>query len=207
MPLYEYRKNTENPVPLDETIRKSIITGTQSVCLELIRQAKAKGSGVLLIDGWYGVDWQRLGKELLSAAAAEGMTATVISTAGLYGLDLADYRKPFVGEDPSFGWVNKEGTLADILDAADHTGILAGAHAPRRRHPGQSDHLVAFASRPGRHFRLFHPGGRPPDGGLHQRFSNVAADRSFRHPSRGRGDESGGARHHRGQHSAGILFD
>jgi hypothetical protein len=118
MPLYEYRKNAENPVPLDETVRKSIITGTQAVCLELIRQAKGRASGVLLIDGWYGVDWQRLGKELLASAAAEGLTATVISTAGLYRADLADYRKPFVGEDPSFGWVNKEGTLSDVLDAA-----------------------------------------------------------------------------------------
>jgi hypothetical protein len=61
MPLYEYRKNAENPVPLNETVRKSIITGTHAVCLELIRQAKARASGVLLIDGWYGVDWQRLG--------------------------------------------------------------------------------------------------------------------------------------------------
>lgn len=120
MPLYEYRKNAENRIPLGSDKVSSIVVGSASTCRALVQELQsrvAKGSQpVLLIDGWYGVDWKSLRKGIESAASAIGWKAACESTSRLYRKDLADYRKKFVGDDPSFGWVNSDGTLADVLD-------------------------------------------------------------------------------------------
>lgn len=120
MPLYEYRKNAENRIPLDSDKVSSIVVGSTAACRALVQQLQsrvAKGlPPILLIDGWYGVDWKSLRKGIESAAAELGLKAVCQNTSRLYRKDLADYRKKFVGDDPSFGWVNSEGTLADVLD-------------------------------------------------------------------------------------------
>ena len=120
MPLYEYRKNAENRIPLGSDKVSSIVVGSTAACRALLQQLQsrvAKGlPPILLIDGWYGVDWKSLRKEIESAAAELGLKAVCQNTSRLYRKDLADYRKKFVGDDPSFGWVNSEGTLADVLD-------------------------------------------------------------------------------------------
>ena len=122
MPLYEYRQNAENSLPLPEETRKSITVGTAASCQKLLEQfagATAAGApGVMLIDGWYGVDWASLRKGLAAAARQSGLKLVFASTAGFFRHDLSDYRKKFVSEDPSFGWVNKDGTLADVLDTS-----------------------------------------------------------------------------------------
>jgi hypothetical protein len=120
MPLYEYRKNAENRIPLGSDKVSSIVVGSTATCRALVQQLQsrvAKGlPPILLIDGWYGVDWKSLRKGIESAAAELGLKAVCQNTSRLYRKDLADYRKKFVGDDPSFGWVNSEGTLADVLD-------------------------------------------------------------------------------------------
>jgi hypothetical protein len=120
MPLYEYRKNAENRIPLGSDKVSSIVVGSTATCRALVQQLQsrvAKGlPPTLLIDGWYGVDWKSLRKGIESAAAELGLKAVCQNTSRLYRKDLADYRKKFVGDDPSFGWVNSEGTLADVLD-------------------------------------------------------------------------------------------
>jgi len=125
MPLYEYRKNAENLVPLSESDRCSIQVGAPGACAALIRQAKTNESTTLLIDGWYGVDWKNLATALAAAAKTEGLDVAITSTASMFRADLADYRKPFVGEDPSFGRVNRGGSLEDILDAAAVASLAA----------------------------------------------------------------------------------
>ena len=120
MPLYEYRKNAENRIPLGSEKLSSIVVGSTATCRALVQQLQsrvAKGlPPILLIDGWYGVDWKSLRKGIESAAAELGLKAVCQNTSRLYRKDLAEYRKKFVGDDPSFGWVNSEGTLADVLD-------------------------------------------------------------------------------------------
>lgn len=120
MPLYEYRKNAENRIPLGSDKVSSIVVGSTATCRALVQQLQsrtAKGvPPILLIDGWYGVDWKSLRKGIESAAAELGLKAACQNTSCLYRKDLVDYRKKFVGDDPSFGWVNSEGTLADVLD-------------------------------------------------------------------------------------------
>lgn len=139
MPLYEYRKNAENTIPLPEEIRDSITVGTAASCRVLLDHLAAKMSagapGVLLVDGWYGVDWKSLRAGLAEAAEKSALVLVFESTSSLFRNDLADYRKKFVSDDPSFGWVNKEGTLADIL--ADLRSISTEeAHSILTRHHG-----------------------------------------------------------------------
>ncbi len=118
MPLYEYRKNAENPVPLSDEQKSTIRVGAGAVADDLVRAALTRSPQTLLVDGWYGVDWKCLRAALEAAAGRAGTPVTVHTTAGLFRDDLADYRKRFVTDDPSFGWVNSEGVLADILDSA-----------------------------------------------------------------------------------------
>ncbi|GAB4168403.1 MAG: hypothetical protein Fur0032_06670 [Terrimicrobiaceae bacterium] len=121
MPLYEYRKNAENPVPLSDELKSTIRVGPDAVADTLVRAAFDRPSKTLLVDGWYGVDWKSLRAGLEATAVRAGCapsSVTIHATSGLYRDDLADYRKRFVTEDPSFGWVNSDGVLADILDPA-----------------------------------------------------------------------------------------
>ena len=118
MPLYEYRKNAENLVPLPDELKATIRTGPDAVADELVRAALAHPAQTLHIDGWYGVSWPALRAALEAVATRAGATLTFHSTAPLYRTDLAEYHKRFVTDDPSFGWVNSEGVLADILDPA-----------------------------------------------------------------------------------------
>lgn|GEM_PF-423485 len=158
MPLYEYRKNAENIIPLDDPLRSTITVGSQAACTALIRSAKSKSPGVLLVDGWYGVDWESLRAGLESACASEDIRPVFHSTASLYRSSIADYRKTYVTDDPSFGWVNKEGTLVDVLDAdsvqalaAKVAGVVDGelqiVLGPGAAAPALADHagLVAYA--------------------------------------------------------------
>jgi hypothetical protein len=122
MPLYEYRKNATNHVTLPRQIQEAIVVGTQPVVnhiVKLLRDRKKSGKPVIVaMDGWYGVDWARLKTELLEAARAQGMTLEIVSVMGFYKAEaeIESYRQPYVTEDPSFGRVNRDGTLGDILD-------------------------------------------------------------------------------------------
>lgn len=127
MPLYEYRKNAENRVPFPESSKNNLVVGTPAVCRQLVRAAAATGRGRVGLDGWYGVDWAGLRAGLQQAAQEEGTRVEIVSTAGLFRPqdEVAEYRKPFVGEDPSFGRVNGTGTLEDLV-SPEALAALAG---------------------------------------------------------------------------------
>jgi mannose-6-phosphate isomerase class I len=117
MPLYEYRKNAENRIPVSASLKKNLVTGTAAVCEHIVRTAEQSGKRRIALDGWYGVDWEVLRTGLESAARAQGLDVEVLSSAGLFlsPEEIDAYRKPFVGEDPSFGRVNGTGMLEDIM--------------------------------------------------------------------------------------------
>jgi len=122
MPLYEYRKNAINHVTLPLQVQEAIVCGTQPVVhrmVALLRENKKPGQPVIAaVDGWYGVDWARLGRGLLEAAKAQGISLGIVSAMGLYKAEaeIENYRQPHVTDDPSFGWVNRSGALEEILD-------------------------------------------------------------------------------------------
>jgi mannose-6-phosphate isomerase class I len=122
MPLYEYRKNATNHISLPPAVQDAVVSGPGAVagaiCATVCEKRKPGKPAVAAVDGWYGVDWARLKTALLDAAKAEGLLVTIISAAGLYKdeAEIESYRKPFVTDDPSFGYVNRNGALEDIVD-------------------------------------------------------------------------------------------
>jgi hypothetical protein len=131
MPLYEYRKNAVNRVAVSKTIQDEIVCGTRQVLsriLTLIQERRrARGPVKVAVDGWYGVDWAGLKAALIDAAEADGLAIEVVSTAGLYlqANEIDNYRRPFVTDDPSFGRVNGQGVLEDILDSGKAGALKA----------------------------------------------------------------------------------
>lgn len=129
MPLYEYRKNATNHVTIPPAVRGQIVCGTAPVFQRVISLLKTKSQpgrpAAAAIDGWYGVDWAAMRDGLLKEAKQQGMELEVRDTAELFQPEAAieAYRKPFVTDDPSFGRVNGEGTIEDILDPARLAGL------------------------------------------------------------------------------------
>jgi hypothetical protein len=120
MPLYEYRKNAENLVSLLPAQKANLVVGTKATCAHIIQTALKAGKNRIAVDGWYGVNWDGLRTELTAAAKAENAEFELESSSSLFlgASHIADYRKPFVGEDPSFGRVNGHGMMEDIIDPA-----------------------------------------------------------------------------------------
>jgi hypothetical protein len=122
MPLYEYRKNATNHVTVAAEVRQGVVCGTESVLRRMISLVQERSQAgrpcTAAVDGWYGVDWMRLEAGLRGEAKAQGLALEIVPTAELYkpGDAIEAYRQPFVTEDPSFGRVNGQGVLEDILD-------------------------------------------------------------------------------------------
>ena len=111
MPLYEYYENAENKVCLSEEARQSAVIGTEPVLAHI-----AEGK-IVALDGWYGVDWESVCEGL--ARLTPG-AAFLNANTRLYRdrEAIAAYEKKYLTDDPSFGWVNDEGTIEDLMDPA-----------------------------------------------------------------------------------------
>jgi mannose-6-phosphate isomerase class I len=122
MPLYEYRKNATNHVEVSPEVRQGIVCGTARVLDRVLALAQEKRQparpAAIAVDGWYGVDWAGLKTRLQEAARSRGMSLEVVSTAELFqpAAQVEEYRRPYVTDDPSFGRVNGQGVIEDILD-------------------------------------------------------------------------------------------
>ena len=126
MPLYEYRKNAENRIPFTPATPDDLVCGNTAVAARIL--AEAAGLSSLVIDGWYGVDWPSLIAAVDAEAQKSGRKIQWTSTSTLFQAaeQLVEYRRKFIGEDPSFGWVNRDGCFEDIIDPAK-AAALAGA--------------------------------------------------------------------------------
>ncbi len=116
MPLYEFYDNAFNTIPLTDDDRASVRFGTQPT-IDALAEHIRPGSRIGL-DGWYGVDWPTLADSLAAVAASRGVVLTLINTAELYisEEEIAAYQKTYETDDPSFGWVNSDGALEDLID-------------------------------------------------------------------------------------------
>ena len=147
MPLYEYRKNATNHVSVPPAVRESVVCGTTAAidrALELLHAKKSAGRpAVAAIEGWYGVDWAVVREAMGDRAQKRGIKVEIISTAGWYrsASEIDAYRKPFVTDDPSFGYVNSKGALEDVLDPQK---IAAFKNRLQSRADIQADLLVAI---------------------------------------------------------------
>lgn len=111
MPLYEYYENAENKVKLSRESMADVVIGTEKVMEKIASVIK----GATAIDGWYGVDWTQIIEELGQKC---GKRAEFISAAAMFKDEdeITSYQKTYVTDDPSFGWVNDNGVITDIMD-------------------------------------------------------------------------------------------
>jgi hypothetical protein len=126
MPLYESRANAENRIEISQAARDSLVFGLEAAASALAEKVLARGLPCRVgMDAWYGVDAARAAQAL--AAALGGQKVRAISAAGLYlpkeALDA--YKRPFLTDDPGFGYVNGEGRVEDLMDP-EKTGALRG---------------------------------------------------------------------------------
>lgn len=116
MPLYEFYDNALNVIPLTDEQRGEVSFGTGPTIADLADRIQAGAS--VGIDGWYGVDWPALIDPLLAKLRERGLQADAVSTSTIYRSqdEIAEYQKTYETDDPSFGWVNSDGVLQDLLD-------------------------------------------------------------------------------------------
>ena len=120
MPLYEGRHNVMNVIKVDESIQKSVISGTAGVIGKMADEAaKALKAGKsVAIDGWYGVDYRALRKALEKELQKAGQKAAFVSanSLALPPEAIDKYKKKFITDDPCFGYVNMKGNMSDLMD-------------------------------------------------------------------------------------------
>ncbi len=113
MPLYEYKKNAENRILLPETVKENIIYGSQAVLKTMAQRISAVEGGIILLDGWYGVNWEAIIAPLKTSLPAVSFRESPSLFRSQDEID--QYRVPYVTDDPSFGWVNDSGCLEDLM--------------------------------------------------------------------------------------------
>lgn len=116
MPLYEFTQNAANQVSLKPEYVKSYTVGTSEVAQAVLENVGT--SGTVGIDGWYGVDFGALQSALSVAANKAGVQIKFVHSADLFvpSEQIAEYQSTYETDDPSFGWVNTDGVIADIMD-------------------------------------------------------------------------------------------
>lgn len=119
MPLYEDRANAENRISVSEDAKNALIFGTERVIDSISNAIAAHKTPVrVCLDGWYGVDFEQIGTELKSALTKKGIQARFIDAVSLFlpQEEIEEIKKPFITDDPGFGYVNTEGRLQDLMD-------------------------------------------------------------------------------------------
>jgi len=113
MPLYEYKKNAENHISLPGSMKEKIFSGSQTVLKAIAEKISTTKDGIILFDGWYGVNWEAIIPTLKTMLPA--VTFTNSSTLFKSQEEIDEYRKSYLTDDPSFGWVNDSGLLEDLM--------------------------------------------------------------------------------------------
>ncbi len=119
MPVYESIKNADNKIVISAANRDSCVFGWDKVISSLCAKV-AGGKKTIAIDGWYGINYDRIAEALKAAVEAAGKKARLIPAVGLYlsREEIINYNQPFVTDDPGFGKVNRFGVIEDIMDKA-----------------------------------------------------------------------------------------
>ena len=117
MPVYESIKNADNKILISASNRDSVTFGWDKVIAELTTLAVA-GKKNIAIDGWYGIDFEKIAKALSDSLKAKGVEVELIPANELYLTrdEIIAYNAPYVTDDPGFGKVNKTGVIEDIMN-------------------------------------------------------------------------------------------
>jgi hypothetical protein len=116
---------------LERKLADSIVFGTPAALRAIVSRIgelskRKKRPVAAAFDGWYGVEWGRLGLGLAEWGTRSGVSLEFVNFNSCYrGPDqVKRYREPFISGDPGFGRVNREGSIGDLLDESK-TGELA----------------------------------------------------------------------------------
>lgn len=116
MPLYEDKHNAENKIKVSKQCVEASWFGTDAV-IKKLADAVEKAKAVAL-DGWYAVELQEIAKKLEQELIRRGSHPLMVSAHELFlPLEqIKNYKKPYITDDPGFGYVNTEGSIEDLMD-------------------------------------------------------------------------------------------
>ena len=138
MPLYEYRRNAENHLQVDDAIKDSLVVASKQSLTPLSPRSLNWLVNVVpvffVMRGTASICLQCMQCSGGCRSRRLSLTINIISSHTLFQTpqQIDDYRKPYVGEDPSFGWVNDSGMMADILDTEAVAQVASNNAKPRR---------------------------------------------------------------------------
>ena len=117
MPVYESIKNADNKIVISAANKDSVTFGWDKAIAKLTDLA-VSGKKKIALDGWYGIDFEKIAKALGESLKAKGIDAELIPANELYLTreEIIAYNAPYVTDDPGFGKVNKEGVIEDIMN-------------------------------------------------------------------------------------------
>ncbi len=119
MPLYEDRRNAENRIKISNDAKDSIIFGSDNVIASIAESKKDQdGKMRISLDGWYGVDFQKIVSAVQEKFENQGLDVELISTNTLFKSlgDIKRYKQKFITDDPGFGYANRDGCIQDLMD-------------------------------------------------------------------------------------------
>ena len=128
MPLYEGTENAVNRIRVNKEWTDGVITGSGEVFRHIAglitAAAESKNSSVLVcFDGWYGVPWDRIIREMKMHLSSRGILFINFNSVLKSVTEIDAYKKQFIGEDPAFGYANIEGRIEDITDQGKLSGL------------------------------------------------------------------------------------
>jgi len=123
MPLYENDRNAHNRIKVKKEWSDVVVFGTDDTIGEITARIgkkfqSSKKTVVVAFDGWYGVDWHSVIDHVKHAFSKTSLKPvfTNINSVFLPEERIAGYKKSFLSDDPSFGIVNSDGCIEDIMD-------------------------------------------------------------------------------------------
>lgn len=126
MPLYEDKHNAENLVKVSEKAICDSWFGNEKVLSRIVNEITA-GKRKVALEGWYGVNFAAIVTLLDAKLKLAGINAKLINACETYKPleELKEYKKPYVSEDPGFGFVNDIGVIEDLLDLSKVSAVKA----------------------------------------------------------------------------------
>ena len=157
MPLYENERNAVNRIRVKKEHAEAVVFGSEAVLARIAatladESRKRKRRVAVAFEGWYAVDWRGITGMLAAACPDAGlkvelrdMVSVLLDPAGIAG-----YKRPFSRpDDPSFGWANDKGRIADIADPVKLERLKAELAGARSGKAGSPEALIVFGSGPG----------------------------------------------------------
>jgi len=124
MPLYENAQNAENRIKIGPMKKDSLVFSTEQVLKEIVEHiqvARAKTGKLVAVafEGWYGVDYKSIVDGLVQVSQTKNLKMNTINVTSAFKpmVEIEAYKQPYVSDDPSFGVVNEDGVISDLMDA------------------------------------------------------------------------------------------